>query len=171
MALYSYESFAANDVTGKVWVSGISQKIVGTINLDDNTAQAVDIGANVNFAGFGLTGYYYDGSGIGTTIQLMDGYSSTGKQRDSDGGYVQASYVLPTKTKLGLAYGESNLAVGNGESAATLVKSNQRWTAGAYHPITKHLNLVAEYNRGESENQAGASNKNNTVSLGGILFF
>lgn len=164
-------SFAANDVTGKVWVSGISQKIVGTIGLDDNTAQAADIGANVNFAGFGLTGYYYSGSGIGTTIQLMDGYSSIGKQRDSDGGYVQVSYVLPTKTKLGLAYGESNLDLGSGENTPTLVKTNERLTAGAYHPITKHLNLVAEYNRGESQNQAGASNKNNTVSLGGILFF
>ena len=164
-------SFAANDVTGKVWVSGISQRINGTINLDDNTAQAADIGANVNFAGFGLTGYYYSGSGIGTTIQLMDGYSSLGKQRDSDGGYVQASYVLPTKTKLGLAYGESNLDLGSGENTPTLVKTNERWTAGAYHPITKHLNLVAEYNHGRSENQAGAANKNDTVSLGGILFF
>ena len=164
-------SFAANDVTGKVWVSGISQRINGTINLDDNTAQAADIGANINFAGFGLTGYYYSGSGIGTTIQLMDGYSSTGKQRDSDGGYVQATYVLPTKTKLGLAYGESNLDQGSGESQSTLVKSNERWTAGAYHPITKHLNLVAEYNHGRSENQGGQSNKNDTVSLGGILFF
>ncbi|NDH09734.1 MAG: porin [Gammaproteobacteria bacterium] len=164
-------SFAANDVTGKVWVSGISQKIVGTVNLDDNTATAFDIGANINFAGFGLTGYYYDGSGIGTTLQFMDGYSSTGKQRDSDGGYVQATYVLPTKTKLGVAYGESNLDQGSGESQSTLVKTNERWTVGAYHPLTKHLNLVAEYNHGESENQAGASNKNRTVSLGGILFF
>jgi len=162
-------SFAANDVTGKVWVSGISQKIKSSTALDDDQATAADIGANVNFAGFGLTGYYYAGQGIGTTIQLMDGYSVLGKQRDSDGGYVQATYVLPTKTKLGVAYGESNLDLGSGESNSTLVKKNERYTVGAYHPITKHLNLVAEYNHGESENQAGASNKNKTVSLGGIL--
>ena len=32
-----------------------------------------------------------------------------GKQRDSDGGYVQATYVIPTGTKLGVSYGVSKL--------------------------------------------------------------
>ena len=29
--------------------------------------------------------------------------------RDSDGGYVQATYVIPTGTKLGVSYGVSKL--------------------------------------------------------------
>ena len=165
-------SFAANDVTGKVWVSGIGQKMgAGTVASDDPVAWAADVGANVNFAGLGLTGYYYNGKGIGTTFQFLDGYSTLGKARDSDGGYVQATYVLPTKTKAGISWGQSNLDLASAESNTTLVKSNEMVTAGLYHPLTKHLNLVGEYSHIKSENQAGAENKTNSVSLGGILFF
>jgi len=164
-------SFSANDVTGKVWVSGIGQKIGGGTTNDDPVAYAADIGANVNLAGLGLTGYYYSGQGIGSTFQFLDGYSAAGKARDSDGGYVQATYVLPTKTKAGLSWGQSNLDLASGETNTTLVKTNEMWTAGLYHPLTKHLNLVGEYSHIKSENQAGAENKTNSVSLGGILFF
>ncbi|NDH09802.1 MAG: porin [Gammaproteobacteria bacterium] len=164
-------SFSANDVTGKVWVSGIAQKIGGGTTNDDPVAQAADIGANVNVAGFGLTGYYYGGSGIGTTFQFKDGYSANGKARDSDGGYLQATYVLPTKTKAGISWGQSNLDRSTGEVNANLVKSNEMTTVGLYHPLTKHLNLVAEYSHITSENQAGLENTTNSGSLGGILFY
>jgi len=46
-------SFSSNDVTGKIWVSGISQKvgnIVGKGN-EDSVAYAADIGANIKLAG------------------------------------------------------------------------------------------------------------------------
>jgi len=165
-------SFALNDVTGKIWVSGIAQKIGGgTVATEDPVARAADIGANINVAGFGLTGYYYDGKGIGSTFQFLDGYSANGKARDSDGGYVQATYVLPTKTKVGVSWGQSNLDLSSGESNTTLLKTNEMTTVGIYHPLTKHLNLVAEYSHITSENQAGAENKTNSGSLGGIIFF
>jgi len=172
-------SFAANDVTGKVWVSGISQKQAGQMafqgvgqTVDDSVAIGGDIGANINFAGFGLTGYYYGGQGMGTTIQFRDGYSINGKQRDSQGGYVQATYILPTKTKIGASWGISELdKAGTDSATSTLVKENEMATVGIYHPLTKHLNLVAEWSHVRSENQAGAENKSNTGSLGGILFF
>jgi len=165
-------SFAANDVTGKIWVSGIAQHVANVATADP-MAYAGDIGANVNLAGFGLTGYYYSGTGIGSTFQLRDGYTATTKvARDSDGGYVQATYVLPTKTKVGISWGQSNLdqAVA-ADAAATLVKTNEMTTAGLYHPLTKHLNLVAEYSRIESESQTGTKAEADSVSLGGILFF
>jgi len=166
-------SFSANDVTGKVWVSGIAQKIMLTgKTLDDSVATAVDIGATVNAAGFGLTGYYYAGQAIGTTGQFMGGVeAATGKTRDSDGGYVQLTYVLPTKTKAGVSYGVSNLDRASGEAATLNIKSNEMWTAGVYHPLTKHLNLVAEYSHVTSESQTAVENKNNIGSLGAILFF
>jgi hypothetical protein len=104
-------------------------------------------------AGFGLTGYYYNGKGIGTTGQFLNGYgynttSGKAEARDSDGGYVQATYILPTKTKLGASlWGISNLDTAGytGSLANALIKENEMWTVGAYHPLTKHLNLVAEY--------------------------
>jgi predicted porin len=188
-------SFAANDVTGKVWVSGIAQRVNltasatnaagGTYDVssfvsgnDDTMAYGADIGANVNVAGFGLTGYYYNGKGIGTTGQFLNGYgynydSGKAKARDSDGGYVQATYVLPTRTKLGVSWGISNLDTAgyNGSETASLLKENEMWTVGAYHPLTKHLNLVAEYSNQTSKNQADAENKANVGSLGAILFF
>jgi hypothetical protein len=101
------------------------------------------------------------------------GVSATGQKRDSDGGYLQATYVLPTKTKVGLAYGVSKLDLATGETAAAnpLFKENERTTFGLYHPLTKHLNLVAEYNNVESKSHAGLKNTSQTGSLGAILFF
>jgi predicted porin len=164
----------AGATSGKIWTSGIVQKVnhnSTTVALDDDRAQAADIGANLNFGDFGLTGYAYKADGLGTTIQFMDAYTAGGKQRKSDGGYVQATYVMPSKTKIGLAYGISNLDKHSSDSDTTLVKENERTTLGAYHPLTKHLNIVAEYNDARSQNQAGAENKARTISLGGILFF
>jgi len=167
-------SFAANDVTGKVWVSGFSQKVSRV--RGGETAYSADIGANLKVAGFDVTGYYYGGEGTGTTFMLLDGYSTTGFARDVDGGYVQVKYTLPTKTVAGISWGQSNLDLATGETNAAgtqgnLVKTNEMWTAGIYHPLTKHVNLVAEYSRVTSENQLGLENKNNVGSIGGILFF
>jgi predicted porin len=182
-------SFAANDVTGKVWVSGASYDVdtkavtgtnfsssgVGTIGTTavtarNYTASVYDIGANLNVAGFGLTGYYYSGKGAGSTFFGLDGATATGQKRDSDGGYVQATYVLPIKTKIGAAYGISNLDR-TGADAVDLLKSNERYTIGAYHPLTKHLNLVAEYNNVQSETHGDYKAENKTYSAGAILFF
>jgi hypothetical protein len=137
------------------------------------TASVFDIGATVNVGNLGLTGYYYKGDGVGTTLLGANGATAAGKKRDSDGGYVQATYVLPTKTKVGVAYGVSNLDKASGEADANLVDSNRRYTVGAYHPLTKHLNLVAEYNDIETEAHLNTTrdNKSKSVSLGAILFF
>jgi len=163
-------AFTANDVTGKVWVSGASYSATtGTYNNVDTWA--ADIGVNVNVAGLGLTGYYYGGEGAGITFFGTDGVTTAGKKRDSDGGYVQATYVLPFKTKIGAAWGQSNLDKADSSDTGTLVKSQERWTVGAYHPLTKHLNLVAEYSDIKLESQAAAKNEYSNVSLGAILYF
>ena len=187
----------AGDFGGKVWVSGITQKVrglsngtgftqnpttgavvAGTANTlvgKSETADAWDIGGHVDAYGFGATAYYGQGSGMGTTIQLRDGFDTTGNTRDSDDWYVQGTYTIPTVgTKLGVSYGESNLD-GNAVDTFNSVQTRM-WTLGAYHPITKHLNLVAEYSdiKGEKSNKAVGTDVNGkarTVSLGAILFF
>jgi len=142
------------DVAGKVWASGATYDVeVGTAasgtantsaSVDGYTATVVDIGASISAGNLGLVGYYYNGDGVGTTILGLNGtYNATAgsgivKKRDSDGGYVQATYVIPTGTKLGVSYGVSNLDEASGEVATTLVDKNERWTVGAYHPLTKH---------------------------------
>ena len=167
----------AGDFGGKVWASGISQKVKFSAPIGDDRATAWDLGATVNVAGFGLTGYYGQGNGIGQTLQLADGFDTSGNDRDSDQWYVQGTYTIPgAGTKLGLSYGESTLD-GNGGTADTFSDIQDRmWTVGAYHPITKHLNLVAEYSDVKHEvNNKGAladtDGKSKTISLGAILFF
>jgi len=178
------------DVSGKVWVSGASydvnqdaqagtaaaEAVTTSANDDSYTATVYDIGAAINVGNLGLVGYYYNGDGVGTTLMgnlgVYNNASGSLKKRDSDGGYVQATYVIPTGTKLGVAYGVSNLDEASGETATALVEKNDRWTVGAYHPLTKHLNLVAEYNKVESEGHAAGQNmESDTFSLGAILFF
>jgi len=163
-------SFTADQVTGKVWASGISQEMKGLERAD-----GWDLGANVNLAGFGLTGYYGQGSGMGTTIQFRDGYDAAKKARDSEDWYVQGTYTIPNVgTKLGVSYGSSKLD-GNGTGDTLGKYENTQWTVGAYHPLTKSVNLVAEYSDVEGTyNNAGAAEskgKDKTVSLGAILFF
>ena len=171
----------AGDFGGKVWVSGISQKVedLGTITgSKDDRANAWDIGTTINVAGFGLTGYYGQGDGIGQTLQLWDGFDATGKSRDSDQWYVQATYALPgVGTKLGVSYGESTLDGNRFDKDVIGISEveDSMWTVGAYHPITKHLNLVAEYSQSERQVDlvgfSDAEAKAKTISLGAILFF
>jgi len=164
-------SFAADATSGKVWVSGASYDVRNTTGLS-YTANVYDIGANLNVGNAGLTGYWYNGEGVGTTLLGYMGVSNTNNKRDSDGGYLQATYKLPTATKIGIAYGVSNLDRANAaDTTSDLIKQNERVTIGAYHPITKHLNLVAEYNDIESKSHNARSIKQDTVSLGAILFF
>jgi predicted porin len=154
---------------GKVWVSGASYDYQTT--TADYEATALDVGVNFNIGNVGLTAYAYTAEGAGTTVWSRYGATSTGKERDSDGGYVQATYVIPTGTKLGVAYGVSRLDLASGESNSSLLDENRRWTVAAYHPLTKHLNLVAEYNDIKSDAQDGAENESSALSLGAILFF
>jgi predicted porin len=165
----------AGDVGGKVWSSLITQKVEFDNALGSDRATAFDLGATINLAGFGLTGYYGQGDGIGTTVQLNGGFDAAGKDRESDDWYVQATYTIPgVGTKLGASYGESTLD-GNGIDNFN-DNENSMWTLGAYHPITKHLNLVAEYSQVKTETDfkavgADLDGKSKTISLGAIMFF
>jgi predicted porin len=182
----------AGDVAGKVWASGMSydrqwvkaSSVVTDTSTslvnDSDTTTGWDLGAHIDVGNLGLTAYYYETEGAGHTLNSLDstqGFwnSANGqlKARDGDGGYVQATYVIPTGTKLGLAYGENNMDRASGETKTGNIhlESNERWTVGAYHPLTKHLNLVAEYNNVKSEAQNGYDLESDSLSLGAILFF
>ena len=162
------------DFAGKVWVGGFSQNVEniadgGTGSSDTSTA--FEGGVSTSIYNINLVAYGYSGDGLGTTSLLGDAYDTQGNARDSDGGYVQATYVIPMGTKLGVSYGQSNLDGNAGDTTSTLVKENEMLTIGAYHPLTKHLNLVAEFSNIESKNNIGQSNESDTFALGAILFF
>jgi predicted porin len=170
---------------GKVWAGVSSYEVAGTVDYD---ATAADIGAAFNMGNLGIVAYYYSGEGNGTgnSLNRLAGgmsdavtggtdpnLSATGQERDQDGGYLQATYVIPTGTKLGIAVATSQNDLASGETAGATDAhdSNDRWTVGAYHPLTKHLNLVAEYNDIESDDHQGDSAESQHFNLGAILFF
>ena len=158
------------DFAGKVWAGFFSQEVTG--GLDEDRAQAFEAGVSTSIYNINLVAYGYSGEGVGTTALLRDGFDATGEMRDSDGGYVQATYVIPTGTKLGVSYGVSKLDDNAADAGDSLVKENTMLTIGAYHPLTKHLNLVAEYSNVEAEAHDTVSDaESNIFSVGAILFF
>ena len=172
----SYD-FAANDVTGKVWVGTIYQN---RTNASGFETKGYEIGAKAAFAGAELVGYYYGGDALsnvsaaalsappanpGFALQ----YAGVAVNSRDSGGFVQATYKIPTiGTKVGVSWGESNT-----KTTGTAEYSNSAWTIGAYHPLTKSLNLVAEYSKSTAELTGGFAGKieGNTTALGAILFF
>ena len=164
------------DFAGKLWVGAFTQEVtnIDAANTDDD-ATAFEVGISTSLMNIGLTAYAYSGEGVGTTTMLYQGFDTAGEKRDSDGGYVQATYVIPMGTKLGVSYGISSLDDNAADTAANanLVKENSRLTVGAYHPLTKHLNLVAEYSAVESESHLATQGdtENDIFSVGAILFF
>jgi len=160
------------DFAGKIWVGAYHQEISGLASGGSDDAQAFEAGVSTSIYNINLVAYAYSGEGIGTTFLLQDGFDTTGKKRDSDGGYVQATYVIPTGTKLGVSYGLSSLDDNAADAGTGLVEENNMLTVGAYHPLTKHLNLVAEYSHIESEAHNTISTaENDVISVGAILFF
>jgi hypothetical protein len=69
-------------------------------------------------------------------------------------------------TKLGASWGLNSI-----QAAGANASEREAWIVGAYHPLTKSVNLVAEYNHLETTSSANVEGKARTVSLGAILFF
>jgi predicted porin len=164
----------AGDVAGKVWAGFVTQKHdEDTGAVDSYRSDAWEIGAKASFGGIGLVGYYYDGDGIDGQIagtQIGGLQFLGGEETDDKGGYVQATYTLPgIGTKLGASWGISK---SEADDTGTFDIENESWIVGAYHPLTKSLNLVAEYTHQKVEDDvSGFDGKAKTLSLGAILFF
>jgi predicted porin len=182
----------AGDVSGKVWVGGIHQKVqAGTsTSTIDNTAQAWEIGGKVGVAGFGLVAYYYDGQNMG--LPVMAGATELSglflinngtKDHDVQGGYVQGTYTIAAANnlKLGVSWGENKYETNstNIDGAGACIPAcddftAEAWIAGAYYPLTKSVNLVAEYTDTKIENNGLVKNVDGhakTFALGAIMFF
>lgn len=170
----------AGDMAGKVWTGFTTTDHESTATSSGERASAWELGGKVGIAGVGLVAYYYDGDSISgantqaitANLNLNGGQSfANSSDTEDDGYYVQATYALPgIGTKLGVSYGRSD-----SENKDTNIDfEHDSWIVGAYHPLTKSLNLVAEYTDAELEVDAAAGNsslKAKTISLGAIMFF
>src|SRR2546428_1972760 len=165
-------------ISGKAWVSGMSQQVKARAGDTAPTGssvsgQAFDIGAKVNSGGLEGVLYAYSGDGIGTTAIGFDAAALVPgglAKRKSKGGYGQVTYKFG-KFKPGVSYGESSLDLASNETSPNLVKKNKSWVLGMYYSLTPSVNLVAEYVPTTASNQAGGGVKAQMIALGAILFF
>src|SRR3989449_6141357 len=165
-------------ISGKAWVSGMSQQVKARAGDTAPTGssvsgQAFDIGAKVNSGGLEGVLYGYTGDGVGTTAIGFDAAAFVGgtlAKRKSKGWYAQGTYKMG-KWKPGISYGVSKLDLASNESSPNLVKENKSLVLGLYYSLTPSLNLVAEYIPTTAKNQAGDEVKDKVIALGAILFF
>lgn len=156
----------AGDVAGKVWAGYIHQKVDSLNGVNDYDADAYELGGKVSVAGFGLVANWQDGEGQGDALFAENGSNGAGDELDSQNWYVQGTYTLPTiGTKIGLSYGETEVEFDNGDA------ESESWIVGAYHPLTKSVNLVAEYTDIDSEDSLGRDADSKTIAVGAIMFF
>ena len=135
------------------------------------TAEAGEIGTKLTYGPAQFVGYYYRGSGLGTTGLFFDGVASNGRKRASEGYYVQMMYNFTKKFKLVGSYGVSNLYQAQGENDPDLVRRNESEVGAAYYKMTDWLNLVAEYAHTTSDAHGPYKESDNSASGGMILLF
>jgi hypothetical protein len=187
---YKADAWSAHAWGGFVAQSldGIAQPNGGT---KSKTGVGGEVGATVTVGPVGVTGYYYRGSGVGTTALFFDAIAPNGQLRDSEGGYLQGFWKPIPKLKLVGSYGWSSLYLADGEAAydsytyynfptntyltanpaSGLVRRNESETAGAYYSWTNWLTLVGEYTHTDSKSHGPNSSTANSVSAGAILFY
>ncbi|URW76348.1 porin [Sphingomonas donggukensis] len=152
------------------WVSGLVQKHDAVGALPEYTGRAIDFGAKLSYANFGLTGYYYTGTGVGTIGLFLLSTDALGRKRDSDGFYVQGTAGFG-KFTAGASYGKSNLDRANGEAVSNLVRSNESYVGQLRYGLTSWVTLIGEYTHTKSKAHNGNDADSDAIAAGAILFF
>lgn len=162
--------FKSGGLGGRLWVSGITQKHDGVGGAPSYTGSAIDGGAKLTYGGATVVGYYYTGSGVGTTGLFILSTDANGRKRDSSGFYGQVAYTIGKFTLAG-SYGESRLKLAPGEINPTLLDRNSSWVGQARYGLTSWLTLLGEYVHTKSQAQAINEASSDAVAAGAILFF
>jgi len=146
----------------KGWVASKNQSFKAVGASPAFTMNGTEVGGSYSAGGFGLVGNFQSGKGLGI---LSDGDQGGVKSEHS---FVQGTYMVAPKTKLGLGYGKSENKT-NGVGNA--LKSNENTTAAVYYNITPQVTLVGEAGNTKSKGFNGASAKQSSVAFGAIFFF
>jgi predicted porin len=146
----------------------------GAGNPYSYTGTGYDIFAKIDVQDFEAFGYYYHGTGLGTTGLFAYSDDGLGNKRDSDGYMAQLTYKFGP-VKLGVNYGDSRLDAANTAdrlaAGGYLIRSNRKATGGVYYSLTKNLTLLGEFSNTRSEAQNGDSDKANTFNIGAFIGF
>jgi hypothetical protein len=179
---------AFTDGTVKAWVDGMYQQLGGlAANADSLGVSGVGAGANVNYMGFGLTGYYYHNRGTGMNLAFTNAgigcFAGVAGARqcelaENEGWYVQGTYTFTGVTKVGFRYGESGQerfgnaglrAAQNGNLAGSKDARQSMYTVGIYHDVTSWLKVIGEYSHAENQNFNGTDPQADIFSVGSFV--
>ena len=162
-----------------LWAGGVYQEMegrnTGAFNTTgDVTTQAINLGINANMGPMGFVASFYDGEALGAVrVADTNSYTCTATactEADADGHYIQGTYTMGGKTKIGLSYGESNQDRNDAGVVAPVnnaaERSNELVTIGVYHDVNSWLKVVAEYN-----DQSGQFGKITNYAVGGFIFW
>ncbi|MFZ2854910.1 MAG: porin [Rhodocyclaceae bacterium] len=171
-AIASYDWKGATP--GKVWGGLVTQSTScstgATCATKSYRADGKELGGKVGYGNFEALAYVFDGNGLGLSTvgaQFLGGANAAGVRVKSDGHFLQGTYKM-NATKFGVNYGQNKDR--DGGMAGDI--KNKAVTFGVYHALNKYVTLVGEINQEKiTDNNAGTDTKNNTVSLGGIIFF
>ncbi|CAN5185591.1 hypothetical protein BH11PSE5_BH11PSE5_00520 [soil metagenome] len=160
------------DISTRVWLSGITQKH-DRVDGASYTGSGFDTGAKIGIGPLSVMGYYYKGSGLGTTALNLFDTDAFGDKRDNEGFYLQGLATFG-KFSVGGSYGQSTLDYANTADALanpTLVDKNSSYVGQVRYGLTSWVTLISEYIRTKSEAHNGNEAKADTVAAGAILFF
>ncbi len=135
----------------------------------DYTAKAIDLTATVNFGSTSLAASAFKAEGVGYYGLFIDAADASGNARDTDGWFVQATHTIGD-TKLGINHGVSSVDMGAADSTS-LVKSEQKTTAGVYHSWVPGVTVSAEYSVIKAKSHASQEIENNALSVGLSMAF
>jgi predicted porin len=157
---------------GPIYVSAtfISQKHKGELDAQDFDSFGFDVGGKLTFGGAEFLVWYYQGEGVGTTALYLFSDDRNGNERDSDGFLAQFTYKFGD-LKVGVNYGVSNLDLAAGEAPSLLVKTNEKYTVGAYYSLTENLTLLGEFTDTKAEAHDGVENDSSNFNIGAYLSF
>jgi predicted porin len=130
-----------------------------------------DFGTKLDWGPASFVGTGYVGQALGTTGLFFDAVSPTGAPRNSEGFYVQGSYMVTKRLTLSGSYGESLLDLASGEINPLLVQDNESYAFGVKYHLTDWVNLITEYTHTTATAHNGNQANDNTVAAGAIAFF
>ncbi|MEH6811988.1 MAG: porin [Motiliproteus sp.] len=143
----------AGDVKYTAYVDGVYQKAEGCVisgvtcaSGDEVTAKGVSTGLSLDFGSFKFFASAFKAEGLGSALQLdFDSLDDTGKERDSDGFWVQATARVTPSTLLRVSYGETTID----DTVATLGHEAKGTVLGIYHDVNSHATIYGEIGRSE----------------------
>jgi len=153
----------------KGWVAAKSQSF-GAGLAPGFSMSGGEIGGSFTSGPFGLVANFQEGKGLGI---LSDGDQGDIKSQHS---FVQATYMVTPKTKLGLGWGKSenkerpSAGILN-TGTTTDLKANENVTGAIYYNLTPQVTLVGEIGQTKSKAFNGAEAKQSSVAFGAIFFF